>query len=256
MLGVSTLITVSVSIFSEHWDMSSLAPGLNITNGHGWRSVELIQSEFVLLYKDGALLSEEVWINNPSVLAATRGGLWHTCLHMSRVQYEQLVTSLSWLGPQCVQHSDKILGQDDQRMPQWFKVMNISISCCLTCLIIITVSLLLTILGMWYRQATCLTITGVMYQLATFFFLLHSAINWTHADQRVPGLSLPPSHSLPQDVDASIRQQVTFYPGWSQYLGAVGIIFSLLSSVTLYVLSRVLIVVMMNTLPQFREISV
>ena len=149
---------MGLSIFSPYWDTSTLtrdSRGINST-WNDWRVLEVMEDKLILFYRDKTLLSEDMWLNNPSVLAATRVGLWDTCLDMTRVQYEDLVSSLPWLGPQCISHEYKLL--DDSlrsRLPQWFKVMNISISCCLTCLIILGAAVLLTLMGMWYRQATC-----------------------------------------------------------------------------------------------------
>ena len=254
MLGVTTLITLSVSIFSQHWDVSTLESGLaNISleeQGGQWRTLELIHTKLVMIYRDGELISHEPWSDNPSIIAGTRGGLWSTCLDISRVQFTELLRSLPWLGDQCVEHETKM--SEVVRVPQWFRVVNIAVSCCLTCLIIISASIMLSILGMWYKQATCILVSSVMFQLATFFFLLHVAINWTHSELRAPGLTLPPLSSLPDHLQSQILTSVSFSSGWSQYLGVAGLIFSLLSSVTLYGLSRVLIMVL-STLPQLKS---
>ena len=110
---------------------------MNDTEFQDLSIVEIVEDKLYLIYKNNVLTSEAMWINNPSVMAATRVGLWVTCLDMPRDQYEKIIVSLDWLGPQCISHQYKLLS-DNLRTPQWFKVMNISISCCVTCLIILT----------------------------------------------------------------------------------------------------------------------
>ena len=79
------------------------------------------------------------------------------------------------------------------------QVINISISCCLTSLIILSVAMLLSVVGMWHKQvstayssssdltcpqATCLLVSCVLLLLAVFFFSLHVAVDATHAPAR------------------------------------------------------------------------
>ena len=78
-------------------------------------------------FRDGLIRSQDIWVNNPSVVAATRVGLWRTCLDLKRDQYVHVSSSLPWLGPQCVSHEHKVITRDQgqgmrETMPQWFKV--------------------------------------------------------------------------------------------------------------------------------------
>ena len=103
--------------------------------------------------------------------------------------------------------------------PPWLRVMNISISCCLTSLIIVTAALILSLVGMFYRQATCLLVDCVLLLISVFFFLLSLSLHWAHRQPRAASL-LGSSLSL-----------LTCQPGWSQYLGLIIIITTTNSSV-------------------------
>ena len=134
--------------------------------------------------------------------------------------------------------------------------MNISISCCLTSLIIVMAAFVLSLVGMFYKQATCLLVDSVLMLISVFFFLLSLSLHWAHRHQRTASLT-GSSHGL-----------VISQPGWSQYLGeltnirphslsysvftgAGGIITALLASLSLHSLSRLLIT-MLSTGPVSR----
>ena len=85
--------------------------------------------------------------------------------------------------------------------------MNISISCCLTSLIIVTAAVVLGLVGMFYKQATCLLVDCVLMLISVFFFLLSLALHWAHRHQRTASLW------------GSSGTLVTSQPAWSQYLG-------------------------------------
>ena len=57
-------------------------------------------------------------------------------------------------------------------------MINISISCGLTSLLVLVVAVVLGGAGAWHRQATCLLVDSVLFLIAVFFFLLHMAIHW------------------------------------------------------------------------------
>ena len=85
--------------------------------------------------------------------------------------------------------------------------MNISISCCLTSLIIVTAAVVLGLVGMFYKQATCLLVDCVLLLISVFFFLLSLSLHWAHRHPRAASL-------LGSSLDLLSSQ-----PGWSQYLG-------------------------------------
>ena len=85
--------------------------------------------------------------------------------------------------------------------------MNISISCCLTSLIIVAVAAVLSLVGMLYSQATCILVDCVLMLISVFFFLLSLSLHWAHRHQRTASL-LGSSHHL-----------MTSQAAWSQYLG-------------------------------------
>ena len=220
ILSLSTFITMCLSIFTPDWDVSSIINSMAMSNknDNNLTVVEIADQQLLLVYENGRLFSENIWVDNPSVIASTRVGLWHTCLNIPTEQYENILLTLPWLGPLCVSHEVRSLS-DTRRTPQWFKVMNISISCCLTSLIILSVAMLLTVVGMWHKQVTCLIVDSVLFMLAVFFFLLHVAIHWTHSQQRVPALSLPPLTRVDDLTREYYSNHVTFSQGWSQHIG-------------------------------------
>ena len=150
-------------------------------------------------------VSDSPWPHNPHLLARTHSGLWRTCLDVSQEEYREfLLPSLPWLGERCLSHQDR---QGTGVLPQWLRVMNISISCCLTSIIIVSVALTLTTVGLWYKQATCILVTAVLMLISVFFFLLSLSLHWVHRHQRSASLS------------ASSQSVLSSSPGWSQYSG-------------------------------------
>ena len=58
--------------------------------------------------------------------------------------YEALVSNLSWLGPRCMDLDDwNSPAEAEDHVARWRKTMNLSISCFITALIIITAAIML-----------------------------------------------------------------------------------------------------------------
>ena len=70
-----------------------------------------------------------------------------TCIHANFLEssYEEVKRNLSWIGERCIEHEE--LGYDEEpeilSTPRWRKTMNLSLSCFITALIIITAAMLL-----------------------------------------------------------------------------------------------------------------
>ena len=159
--------------------------------------------------------------------------------------FVELKRELPWIGDKCISHENQNFPvKDEFFIPRWRRVMNLSISCCLTSLIIISVGLLLGIIGVLYKQAACILVDSVLFQLATFFSIFGMAIHVTNSTQRRQDLS-----SCSQ---LSLCESFTFWTGWSHYLGLGGVFLCILTAGAVYGLSRV-IITLCNTVPQFKK---
>ena len=73
-LATATLVLLSLAVFTDSWDVASvsgLQPGLANLTGD-WRLVEVVEGRLDILYRDGVVTSHDLWVNNPSVWAATK----------------------------------------------------------------------------------------------------------------------------------------------------------------------------------------
>ena len=153
--------------------------------------------------------------------------------------------NLPWVGEKCVSHESRIIKSKDKfYFPRWKKVMNLSISCCITSIIIISVGLLLGIVGVLYKQATCILVHSVLLQLAVFFSIFGMAIHFTNRLERRPDIGSPCSHP-------STCPALSHWTGWSQHLGLAGVMLCAVTAAQVYGLSR-LVIVMINTIPHFK----
>ena len=249
------LVTASLTLFSfcvltDSWELTIinsdiLAVWLNHTED--LELVEIVKGRIVSMMKENRPLMESSWPRNSGLLTSTRSGLWRTCLDVSLQEYrEYILPAFPWIGARCFSHYAR--QNVGAALPPWLRVMNISISCCLTSLIIVSAALILTVVGQWYRQATCFLVNSVLMLISVFFFLLSLSLHWFHRQERRLMLSGPQTSIL------------TSRPAWSQYVGnnnltfllsshfycpgAAGVLTALLSSLSLYTASRRLITVM------------
>ena len=123
-------------------------------------------------------------------------------------------------------------------------MMNLSISCCITSLIIISAALLLGIVCVLYKQAACILVDSVLFQLAVFFSVFGMAIHFTNREERRLDLGSPCGH-------LSLCSAFSYWTGWSQYLGLGGVALCAATAACVYGLSRV-IITMINTIPDFK----
>ena len=89
-LATATLVLLSLAVFTDSWDVASvsgLQPGLANLTGD-WRLVEVVEGRLDILYRDGVVTSHDLWVNNPSVWAATKVDILQICsfdtLHNTR----------------------------------------------------------------------------------------------------------------------------------------------------------------------------
>jgi len=240
--AVLSCITLPLSILSCYWDIATIDRGMiNDNLPSGYRLSTFAQDKFLLIIDENDKSDtddndEDVqsqWINNPHVMANTNSGLWSSCLSISELEYEEVVSNLSWVGPKCVDHeewSDDGHG-DSSFIPRWRKTMNLSISCFITALIIITAAMLLGIIGILYRQAACVLVDSVLFQLTVFFSLFGIAIHIYNRTERRRDLSCSPDFP-------TVCVGVSYNSGWSQILGVLSVIFSGGAAAGLYGLSR------------------
>ena len=126
--------------------------------------------------------------------------------------------------------------------------MNLSISCCITSLIIISAALLLGIVGVFYKQAACILVDSVLFQLAVFFSVFGMALHFTNRLERRPELGSPCVHQ-------SLCPGLVYSTGWAQYLGLGGVALCTATAVSLYGLHR-LVITMVNTGQPFKQLLV
>jgi len=249
VLAISTAVTLGLSIFSLLWEGSSfdlsrvkanLPPGLQLTEYMGGRLV-LVHG---LTTNQTSKVSP--WPNNPDLLTNTHSGLWSTCLAFNDKDFFELNLELPWIGKKCYSHENRIFPAKDKfHIPRWRRVMNLSISCCLTSLIIICAAVLLGIIGVLYKQAACILVTSVLFQLAIFFSVFGMAIHFTNRVERRQDLSS--SCGSP-----TLCESLTYWTGWSQYLGLGGVSLCIVTAGAVYGLSRV-VITLCNTVPDFKK---
>ena len=203
-----SLLLFSLCVLSDSWELTKIRRDklpLNTTTGRSY--LEIVKDRIFIV--DGKPLTlGQPWHRGSIFLAATHSGLWRTCLDVSQLEYRDLLASFPWLGERCVSLSHSVRQEAGQAgLPPWLRVMNISISCCLTSLIIVTAATVLSLVGLFYRQATCLLVDCVLMIISVFFFLLSLALHWAHRHQRTASLS------------GSHQSLVESQPAWSQYLG-------------------------------------
>ena len=208
LLVTASLTLFSLCVLSDSWELTQIqseavATWLNKTEG-GDGLMEIIKDRILIVTGGPGSVRETAWPHNKAVLASTRSGLWRTCLDVSLQEYrEDLLPALPWVGARCVPH--EVRHTASSSTPPWLRVMNISVSCCLTALIILSAALTMTVVGLWYRQATCLLVTSVLMLISVFFLTLSLALHWAHRHQRA----------------AQSPSLLASGPAWSQYLGNV-----------------------------------
>ena len=163
----------------------------------------------------------------------------------SDYELAQLKTNLTWLGEKCISHENRIFPAEDKySIPRWRRVMNLSISCFITSLIIISAGLLLGIVGVLYKQAACILVDSVLFQLAVFFSIFGIAIHFTNRLERRPDLGCVCGHP-------SVCPALSYWTGWSQHMGLGGVALCAATAVQVYGLARV-IITMITTIPEFK----
>ena len=90
------------------------------------------------------------------------------------------------------------------------------------------------IIGVLYRQAACLLVDSVLFQLTVFFSMFGMVIHYYNRHERHTDLACSPS--LP-----SLCPAMTYTGGWSQLLAIISIAATSLTAVGLYGLSRLII---------------
>jgi len=234
-----------VSVLSTYWDIATVDRDIVSHNlPSGYRLETFAKDKFLLIVDqrdksdantdiDDADDLQSPWINNPMVMANTNSGLWSSCLSISELEYEEVVSNLSWVGPKCVDHEEWSYdgNRENGFTPRWRKTMNLSISCFITALIIITAAMLLGIIGILYRQAACVLVDSVLFQLTVFFSLFGIAIHIYNRTQRRIDLSCSPDFP-------TVCVSMSYNSGWSQILGVLSVIFSGGAAAGLYGLSR------------------
>ena len=154
-------------------------------------------------------------------------------------------SNLSWIGEKCISNQNRKLPVKDKfSVSRWRRVMNLSISCCITSLIIISAALLLGIVGVFYKQAACILVDSVLFQLAVFFSVFGMALHFTNRLERRPELGSPCVHQ-------SLCPGLVYSTGWAQYLGLGGVALCTATAVSLYGLHR-LVITMVNTGQPFK----
>ena len=208
VLVTLSLLLFSLCVLSDSWELTRVRKEvLPLNTTTGWSLLEVVTDRMFIVEGDSVSLSQP-WHQNSLLLAATHSGLWRTCLDVSLEEYRDLLTSFPWLGDRCVPLSRSVRQETGRGLlPPWLRVMNISISCCLTSLIIVTAAAVLSLVGMFYKQATCLLVDCVLMLISVFFFLLSLSLHWAHRHQRMASLS------------GSSQALLTSQPAWSQYLG-------------------------------------
>jgi len=144
------------------------------------------------------------------------------------------LSNLSWIGPLCINHNDWTEDEDINEVVRWRRTMNLSISCFITALLIITAAFLLGAIGILYEQAACVLVDSVLFQLTVFFSMFGMAIHFYNREERQQDLSC--SADYPQ-----VCSGFTYSIGWSQVLGVLSILSSGGAAAGLYGLSRVII---------------
>ena len=160
-------------------------------------------------------------------------------------EFLELKSNLSWIGEKCITNENrKFPSKDKFSISRWRRVMNLCISCCITSLIIISAALLLGMVGVLYKQAACILVDSVLFQLAVFFSVFGMAIHFTNRLERRPDLGSPCGQP-------AVCGAVSYWTGWSQYLGLGGVALCAVTAVCVYGMSR-LIITMINTIPDFK----
>jgi len=148
-----------------------------------------------------------------------------------------------WLGNRCYSHGEVVVVGTDPSS-RWRRVINLAISCTITSLLILPAALVLGIVGVLYRQATCIMVDAVLFQLSAFFALFGMIIHYSSRVERRRDLASPCSLN-------SLCAALQDYSGWASYMGAGAILCCLASALAVYAAScrlRHLI----NTVPDFR----
>ena len=91
------------------------------------------------------------------------------------------------------------------------------------------------IIGVLYRQAACLLVDSVLFQLTVFFSMFGMVIHYYNRQERHSDLACSPglSHLCPTLTN--------YTGGWSQVLGLLSIFFASGTAIGLYGLSRLII---------------
>ena len=95
---------------------------------------------------------------------------YHLC---SDTDYEATVSNLTWLGPRCMDLDDwSSPAEAEDHVARWRKTMNLSISCFITALIIITAAMLLVGFRLMLLQRIIVKILCAFFPLLIYNNLL------------------------------------------------------------------------------------
>ena len=90
------------------------------------------------------------------------------------------------------------------------------------------------IIGVLYRQAACVLVDSVLFQLTVFFSMFGMVIHYYNRQERHSDLACSPALS-------QLCPAMSYTGGWSQVLGLLSIFFASGTAVGLYGLSRLII---------------
>ena len=161
-------------------------------------------------------------------------------------EFCELKNSFTWIGEKCISYENRLFSNQNKFfMPHWRRVINISISSCFASLIIIYAALILGIIGVYYKQPTCLIVDSVLFMLASVFYVFGMAIHFDNCLERRPEMASSCSLNY-------LRKSLTYWTGWSQYLGLGGVALCTATAGAVYGLSRV-VITLINTVPEFKK---
>ncbi|XP_053982109.1 uncharacterized protein LOC128887194 [Hylaeus anthracinus] len=177
----------------------------------------------------------------PTFLVPMYGGIWIMCVSLAEEEI-RLLGQVGFPQGRCINYLSPDEAHEEIRAAWQNRMQNLSISCSLVCLIILSTAVLIGFFGLCRHQISAVLVTGVMYLLAaTFALFTLTIIHFKRAQDRGARiLDGPEDGVIGGPAPRSVLKARRFNSSWSMDFGWGGVTLCALASVAWIMLSKIM----------------
>ncbi|XP_015516619.1 uncharacterized protein LOC124297343 [Neodiprion virginianus] len=177
----------------------------------------------------------------PGFLVPMNGGIWTLCVSLTEEEI-RLLGRVGFPQEKCINYLTPDEAHEEIRATWQNRMQNLSISCSLVCLIILSCAAPVGFFGLCRHQISAVLVAGVMYLLAaTFALFTLTIIHFKRAQDRgARVLDGPEDGVVGGPVPKDVLKARRFTTSWSLDFGWGGVTLCALASVAWILLSKIM----------------